>query len=329
MSHFKPIDNTFTITPIDLEQTQVECAIVTVSDQSEESGVSQTDDKFLSNFFFKNKLIKVNKTLLTETLCRNRDIFVTKENPDIGLTNVVEHQIHLKPDAEPKHQRPYRLPPDKKEVLRHQLKELLRQNIIAPVDKSENVPITSPIVLVSKPSKPKGKLTDLTKEQSLSYYRFCCDFRYLNSVTQEFRYNIPDLQELTESFADKTPNFISSIDMSKGFFQMPISKDSTKFTAFNTCYGTFKFLRLPMGLKTSPNSFQLFMDKVLHGLTFKSVLCYLDDVLICYETFDQHIKDLQEVFDRFRTAGLKLQPSKCHFAQQKCIFLGHEISRDI
>lgn len=84
-----------------------------------------------------------------------------------------------------------------------------------------------------------------------------------------------------------------------------------------------------MGLKTSPNSFQLFMDKVLHGLTFKSVLCYLDDVLICSETFDQHIKDLQEVFDRFRTAGLKLQPSKCHFAQQKCIFLGHEISRDI
>lgn len=51
-------------------------------------------------------------------------------------------------------------------------------------------------------------------------------------------------------------------------------------------------------------------------------------LIICSETFDQHIKDLQEVFDRFRTAGLKLQPSKCHFAQQKCVFLGHEISRD-
>lgn len=53
-----------------------------------------------------------------------------------------------------------------------------------------------------------------------------------------------------------------------------------------------------------------------------------DDVFIFSETFDQHIKDLEEVFDRFRTAGLKLQPSKCHFAQQKCVFLGHEISRD-
>lgn len=71
MSHFEPIDNTFTITPTDLEQTQVECAIVTMSDQSEESGVSQMDDKFLSNFSLKNNLINVNKTLLTETLCRN------------------------------------------------------------------------------------------------------------------------------------------------------------------------------------------------------------------------------------------------------------------
>ena len=109
---------------------------------------------------------------------------------------------------------------------------------------------------------------------------------------------------------------------------MPISDESTEYIAFSTCYGTFKFLRLPMGLKTSPNSFQLLMDTVLPGLTFKSVLCYLDDVLICSETFEQHLADLQEVFNRFHSAGLKLQPSKCHFAQRRCVFLGHEISRD-
>lgn len=61
--------------------------------------------------------------------------------------------------------------------------------------------------------------------------------------------------------------------MSSGFFQMVISKESAKLTAFtsNTCFGTFKFTRLPMGLKTAPNSFQLLMDKVLKGLTYKSV----------------------------------------------------------
>lgn len=83
-----------------------------------------------------------------------------------------------------------------------------------------------------------------------------------------------------------------------------------------------------MGLKTSPNSFQLLMDKVLKGLTFKSVLCYLDDVLICSDTFENHIKDLSDVFTRLQEAGLKLGPSKCLFAKRSCVFLGHEISKD-
>ena len=109
---------------------------------------------------------------------------------------------------------------------------------------------------------------------------------------------------------------------------MRMSPESTKYTAFNTYFGTFKFSRLPMGLKTSPNSFQLLMGRVLNGLSFKSTLCYLDDVLIFSETYDQHMKDLQEVFDRFRQAGLKLSPQKCTFAQRRTIFLGSEMSSE-
>lgn len=115
----------------------------------------------------------------------------------------------------------------------------------------------------------------------------------------EFKYHIPNLDELTESFSQCTPNFITSIDLSSGFFQMSISPDSTRYTAFNTCFGTYKFFRLPMGLSTAPASFQLLMDKVLRRLTFKSCLCYLDDVLICSETFEQHIKDLNDVLVDF------------------------------
>lgn len=109
---------------------------------------------------------------------------------------------------------------------------------------------------------------------------------------------------------------------------MGIAKESTKYTAFNTCFGTYKFLRLPMGLSTSPNSFQLLMDKALRGLLYKSVLCYLDDVIVCSNTFDQHLSDLCEVFQRFRDAGLKLNPTKCTFARDHWVFLGHHISKD-
>ena len=75
-----------------------------------------------------------------------------------------------------------------------------------------------------------------------------------------------------------------------------------------------------MGLKTSPNSFQLLMDRVLNGLSFRSTLCYLDDVLIFSQTFEQHMHDLQEVFSRLSKADLKLSHQKCKLAQSKCLF---------
>lgn len=96
---------------------------------------------------------------------------------------------------------------------------------------------------------------------------------------------------------------------------MKLAPDSTKYTTFNTCFGTFKFLSVPMGLHTSPNSFQLLMDKVLRGLTFKSCLCYLDDVLIFSETYEQHLADLDQFFYRFRQAGVKIESKKVLFRQ--------------
>ncbi|CAG2246051.1 unnamed protein product [Mytilus edulis] len=209
----------------------------------------------------------------------------------------------------------------KREILREHLDNLLKQGIIAPVSETEDLLITSPIVLVTKRSKNSAK-------PCAQDFRFCCDFRFLNSQTREFKYAIPNLQELTESFSEVIPNFISSIDLSSGFFQMGLSNDSSQYTAFNTCFGTYKFSRLPMGLKTAPNTFQMLMDKVLHGLKFKSCLCYLDDVLIFSDTFEKHLSDLKEVFQRFRAAGLKLGPKKCSFAASSCVFLGHLISKD-
>ena len=88
-----------------------------------------------------------------------------------------------------------------------------------------------------------------------------------------------------------------------GFFQMPITPDCQCFTALNSCYGTYTFIRLSMWLSSSPASFQLLMDKIPHSLTFRSCLCYLDDVLVLSEKFQQHISDITEVFQRLQGTG--------------------------
>ncbi|XP_033746970.1 GPN-loop GTPase 1-like [Pecten maximus] len=75
----------------------------------------------------------------------------------------------LKPNPEPKVQKPYRLSPDKREALRHQLDELLSQGIITPVSEKADLPITSPIVLVSKRCKDPSKLNELVKRYSFMW----------------------------------------------------------------------------------------------------------------------------------------------------------------
>lgn len=78
----------------------------------------------MTNFTVNSELHADEKTALQNILWVNKDCFVTDDNPDIGVTSVVQHTIYLKPDAISKHHKPYRLPPEKREVLRHQLDEL-------------------------------------------------------------------------------------------------------------------------------------------------------------------------------------------------------------
>ena len=322
IAEFTTMSNDYSYVPITDTMPVIKNMQISKSSSNFEDGHDKERLQTIQEEFqISSKLSEEQQQELTNLLNENFDLFVTKQNPDLGLTDVVRNHISLKPDFVGKHHKPYRLPPYKREVLREHLDNLLKQNIIAPVSQSEDLPITSPIVLVSKRRTNKNDKSPLE-------FRFCCDFRHLNSQTQDFKYTIPNLQELTEAFSERTPNYITSLDLSSGFFQMGITPESTRYTAFNTCFDTYKFLRLPMGLKTSPNTFQLLMDKVLHGLKFRSCLCYLDDVLICSETFEQHLSDLKEIFSRFREAGLKLGPKKCKFADNSCIFLRHLISKD-
>ena len=68
------------------------------------------------------------------------------------------------------------------------------------------------------------------------------------------------------------------------------------------------------------------MEAVLHGLSWKICLTYLDDVVIFSKTFEDHLQHIATVFNRFRQVNIKLKPSKCHFAQSQVKYLGHVVS---
>ena len=135
---------------------------------------------------------------------------------------------------------------------------------------------------------------------------------------EDFRYNIPDLQKLAESFVEHTPNFITSVDLGQGiFFQVGISSDSTRYTAFNTPYGTYNFLHLPIGFG-KVHFFQFLMDS--EKMTFEKVLCYLDDLCIVSDTFENHLRGLHENLQRLENSHLKLGPNKYSFRPAKNVY---------
>ena len=116
--------------------------------------------------------------------------------------------------------------------------------------------------------------------------------------------------------------------MSWGFYQLPMEPKSQNYTAFSTPFGSFKKQRMLMGLWGSPNTFHSLMEHMLVELTWNNTVLYLDDCIIFSKTPEGHIKRLQQVFQRFREANLKNNPTKCAFFQTKVQFLGHVISKN-
>jgi len=110
------------------------------------------------------------------------------------------------------------------------------------------------------------------------------------------------------------------------FWQTPIREQDRDKTAFLTRKGQWRYKVLPYGLVNAPSLFQRLMNLVLAGLTWKTCLCYVDDVILMATSFQQMVGRLEEVLGRFRRANLKLKPTKCRLFQEKINFLGHVVS---
>ena len=107
--------------------------------------------------------------------------------------------------------------------------------------------------------------------------RICVDYHILNQITQVDAYPMPRVEELLDSVGTST--FITTLDLAKGYWQVPVAPKDQPKTAFITPKGLFEFTTMPFGLCSAPATFQRLMDKVLRG-TEKFTGVYLDDILV-------------------------------------------------
>ncbi|XP_026050763.1 uncharacterized protein LOC113037671 [Carassius auratus] len=222
-----------------------------------------------------------------------------------GFTNLIEHGVILKPDAVVKRQS-YRIPERLQVPLQEEVDLMLRLGIIEP----SNSEWCHPIVLVPK------------KDGSI---RFCIDFRYLNSVSQFDSYPTPRISDLIDRLGQS--KYLTTMDLSKGYWQIPLTPPSRPLTAFRTPRGLFHFKVLPFGLHGAVATFQRLIDQVLRGLPFAAA--YLDDIVIYSNTWEEHVQHLAEVLQRLQNAGLTVNPTKCAIAKQETEYLGYVIGQGV
>ncbi len=162
------------------------------------------------------------------------------------------------------HQRAYRTSPVLRKEIDNQVQKLLDADLIEP----SHSPWASPVILVRK------------KDGS---YRFCIDYRRLNSITIKDAHPLPRVDDSLDALSGAT--LFSTLDLSSGYWQIQMEDASREKTAFTTGDSLYHFKVMPMGLTNAPPTFQRLMELVLRGLHWSKTLVYLDDIIVFSKTF--------------------------------------------
>ena len=137
---------------------------------------------------------------------------------------------------------------------------------------------------------------------------------------------MPRIDELIDQLGQA--KFVTTLDLTRGYWQVPVAEKARVKTAFVTPFGLYQFRVMPFGLQGAPATFQRMMDQLLHGLE-EYAAAYLDDLVIYSDSWEDHMLHLAKVFDRLRGAGLTAKPRKCQFGMTQCVYLGHVVGNGV
>ena len=219
-----------------------------------------------------------------------------------GRTKMAEHKVMTTSNSSVRLP-PYRLPYAYRDVVQKEIHEMLEAGIIEPSDSEW----AFPVVLARK------------KDGAL---RLCIDYRWLNAVSQADSYPMPRVDELIDRLGKA--KYITTLDLTRGYWQVPMAETSRHLTAFTTPFGLFQVRVMPFGLQGTPATFQRLMHGVLRGVRDYAA-AYIDDVVIHGFTWEEHLSQIEAVLGCLRKADLTAKPQKCQFGMAKCVYLGHRV----
>lgn len=263
---------------------------------------SDADCKFNINESLKeDEYGKVN-----QILCKFKESF-SEDITNLGRSKSTTMKIDVTTEG-PIVGKRYPVPFSQRNILSGIIDHLLQHDVIRP----SNSPHAASVVLV---------------EKSNGEPRMCVDYRVLNSVTVKKQFPMPIVDEQLAKLSGN--KFFTTLDMTSGYYQIPLDEESRKFTSFMTHDGLFEHNVMPFGLINAPMYFQEMVLKIVAPLRNRDrIISYVDEVIIATPTADKGIEVLEEFLAAVKNEGLTLRPSKCVFLGTEVNFLGHVINEE-
>ena len=241
----------------------------------------------------------VQRKELAEVITQYREVF-----PDVpSKTNLIEHDVDVG-DSAPIKQHPYRVSPMKKELLDKEVQYMLENDIIEESQSNRS----SPCILVLKHD---------------GGFRFCTDFRKVNDKTKSDSFPIPRIADCIDQIGNA--KFVSTFDMLKGYWQVPLTQRAREISAFVTPSGLYQYKVMPFGMKNAPATFQRMVNKLVRDID--GCEGYIDDVVIFSDNWSDHIRQIKRFFQIMREAKLTINLMKSEFGKATVKYLGHIVGQ--
>ena len=216
---------------------------------------------------------------------------------------------NVKPVAHP----PRPIPAALREPARAKLDQLEKMEIIKKVPVGEPTAWCSALHVVHK--KSSGPEKDV---------RITIDPRDLNKALLREYHPMSTIEDVTTR--TNNSKYFTVLDANMGYFQIELTKESQHLTTFNTPFGRYQYLRLPMGVSSAPEIYQRAMSELFCDL--EGVEIIMDDILIHAPTIELHNQRLEQVLQRCRDRNLKLNPKKTKLCAPEVEYVGHVLTQD-